>query len=162
MASVALEGWDELQTMLTRIDDRLAKRARNDAVKAGGEVVAVEARVQCPRGDPTSKPELKALAETIGVEVKDYGARSLAVVGPQWPAGAHGHLVEYGHDIVARGEGKAGGPKRAKGGKKHEGKTTGRAKANPFLRRAFDSTSAQQVAAIEGVVKQALTELGAG
>jgi hypothetical protein len=47
-----------------------------------------------------------------------------AVVGPGWPAGAHGHLVEYGHRVVT-----------------HKGVDTGkRAKPLPFQKPAEEKS----------------------
>lgn len=142
MATLELEGWDELQQALARIDDRLVGRTKLEAVQAAGEVVATVARALCPRsgGEDDQKP----LAETIAVEVRDYGERALAVIGPQYPAGAHGHLVEDGHEIVT-----------------HDGKRTGRrAQPHPFVRPAFDQTQGQQIEAMQGVVNRTLAEIG--
>lgn len=140
MAVMQLDGWDELARQLDRVDDRLTQRAKLEAVKAAGEVVAARARDLCPRGDTADKP----LRDTIAVEVRDYDQRALAVIGPQYPAGAHGHLVEDGHEIVTR-----------------DGKRTGRrARPRPFVRPAFDETKDQQQAAMQAVVTRTLQELG--
>jgi HK97 gp10 family phage protein len=160
--TIKLDGYDELLRALDRIDDTLSKRVTRDMVKAAGEIAAARARVLCPVGDPTHHPENKPLRDTIAVEVKDYGVRALAVVGPQWPAGAHGHNVEFGHDIVARGQGKNVGKARRSGAKKKGGVAKGRTQPKPFMRPAFDSTKGQQFAAMEAVVKKALWELGMG
>lgn len=143
MAEIELEGWDELAKSLDRVDDRLTGRAKMDAVKAAGEVVAATAKALCPRGEPADKPDLKPLAETIAVEVRDYGERALAVIGPQLPAGAHGHNVEHGHEIVAHGK-----------------RTGRRAQPKPFVRPAFDGTREQQTAAMQGVVDATLRDFG--
>jgi hypothetical protein len=114
----------------------------------------------CPVGDPTHHPENKPLRDTIAVEVRDYGPRAMAVVGPQYPAGAHGHLVEFGHDIVPRGESRSVGRGRVSGAKRKGGTTQGRARPMPFMRTAFDGTQSQQYAAMERIVSQAIRELG--
>ena len=106
------------------------------------------------------RPKAKPLNETIGVEVRDYGIRQLAVVGPMYPAGAHGHLVEDGHEIIARGEGKTKGKERTKGGSKSGGQSLGRAKPNAFMRRAFDGNQPAINAAMEAVVASKVRELG--
>lgn len=143
VATLELTGWEELTRQLDRIDDRLTKRAKLEAVKAAGEVVARRAKQLCPRGDPADKPDEKPLRDTIDVEVRDYDQRALAVIGPQYPAGAHGHLVEYGHDIVTR-----------------DGRLIGRrAQPKPFVRPAFDETKEEQTAAMQAVVNRTLAEL---
>lgn len=47
----------------------------------------------------------KRLRDTMGVRTKIYSASKVlaGVVGPQYPAGAHGHLVEHGHRVVTGG-----------------------------------------------------------
>jgi len=164
MAGVAIEltGYDELMRQLDRIDDTLSRRLTRDMVKAAGEIVAARARMLCPVGDPSHEPEKKPLRETIAVEIREYQGRTLAVVGPQYPAGAHGHLVEFGHDIVPRGQSRSVGKGRLSGAKKKGGVTTGRTQPKPFLRPAFDSTRGQQMAAMERILAQAIRDLGGG
>lgn len=141
MAVLELEGWEELQRALERVDDTLVGRTKLEAVKAAGEVVARQAKALCPRGESDGE---KPLADTIGVEVRDYGERALAVIGPEYPAGAHGHLVEQGHEIVT-----------------WDGRRTGkRATPKPFVRPAFEATKDQQVAAMQAVVSRTLAEIG--
>ena len=158
--SIQLDGYDELIAEINRIEKELTGDILRDVVGAGGEVVAARARQICRRGDPRHKPELKPLADTIEMVTKSYGQRAIAVVGPGWPAGAHGHNVEHGHDIVARGQGKNRGRGRVKGGKKADKLIGGRTKPQPFMRPAFDETYAQQMAAMEAVAARKVRELG--
>ena len=69
------------------------------------------------------------------------------MVGPQYPAGALAHLVEFAdadaYDRVMWGR-----------------RTDRKAKPRPFLRPAFDETQAEQLAAMEAVVAQAVREFG--
>ena len=37
---------------------------------------------------------------SITVVVRKYLGRALALVGPDWQYAKHGHLIEYGHEIV--------------------------------------------------------------
>ena len=141
--AIKLDGYDELLKTLKRIDDTLTGQLMRDMVKAAGEVVAKEAKRLCPRGDPADKPDLKPLNETIAVEVRDYGLRTMAVIGPQYPAGAHGHLVENGHEIVSHGK-----------------RTGERTAPKPFVRPAFDGTGRQQMAAMEALIMRTIRELG--
>lgn len=142
MAQVELAGYDELLRELDKAEKTLGHEVRREAAKAAGEVVAARARQLCPVGDPAHEPDKKPLRDTIAVEIRDYGQRTLAVIGPQYPAGAHGHLLEYGHEGVAWGKptGRRVGPR-------------------PFMRPAFDETKSEQQSAMEGVVADALRKL---
>jgi HK97 gp10 family phage protein len=188
MATLQLDGWEELAKQLDRVDDRLTKRAKLEAVKAAGEVVAARAKQLCPIGDAKEgrrrlRLRKKPLKLTIAVEVRDYDQRALAVVGPEYPAGAHAHLVEYGHDIVIGGAAmpkqrpgwtpeliwdpkhktwkfKHGAPRRPKAGTVPTGTRRGRTTPRPFMRPAFDETKDQQQAAMQAVVTRTLRELG--
>lgn len=140
---IEITGFEELIKALDRIDDTLSKQVTRQCVKAAGEVVAARAKQLCPVGNPADKADLKPLRDTIGVEVRNYDRRALAVVGPEYPAGAHGHLVEYGHAEVLWGV-----------------RTGRRVPAKPFMRPAFDETQTAQKAAMEDVVAAAIRELG--
>jgi hypothetical protein len=143
MAAVKLEGWDELQRALDRIDDRLVVKVKREALAAGARVVASEARRLCPEGDEDHNPGAIPLHETIDWRYKDYGQRGLVIIGPVYPAGAHGHNVENGHAEVLWG------------------KPTGRrVPPKPFLRPAFDGTKEEQHATMERVVARNARELG--
>ena len=188
MAQFELSGWDELAAQLDRIDDTLTGRVQEEMAKAGGEVIAARARQLCPKGDSKRgkyrlKKRIKPLALLIKVETRRYdGGKVLAVVGPDRDGGQHGHLVEFGHDIVVGGKGdpkqkegwtpelvwneklktmvfKHGAPRRLKIGSQR-GKTVGRARKFPFLRPAFDETKSQQYAAMEAVVARTVREIG--
>lgn len=144
MAVFELTGYDELMRELDRIDTTLSRRLRRDCVTAAANVVAGRARSLCPVGDPSHNREAKPLRDTIGIAVREYGdVRTLAVIGPEVPTGAHGHNVEYGHRIV------------------RAGKDTGRrAQPHPFLRRAFDETQSEQQSAMETVAKSVMQDVG--
>jgi hypothetical protein len=155
MASVELEGWDELARQLDRVDDQLTGQVKVEAVQAAGDVVARRAKQLCHRSTQTGtskgwsdayfakRAANKPLAETIAVEVRDYGPRALAVIGPEYPAGAHGHNVENGHEEVLWGQ-----------------PTGRRVPPHPFMRPAFDETQAEQQAAMQNVVDAKAQELG--
>lgn len=69
------------------------------------------------------------LERSIGVvkpSIKKANQIGLVKVGPRYGApynGRHGHLIEYGHEIVTK-----------------SGKRKGRTKAKPFMRPAFNQT----------------------
>jgi hypothetical protein len=94
--------------------------AQGDALGRGlnkaGKAVIKNAKPRVPRGDPTHKPEKIALYRTLKVIRRIYreGTLQMAVVGPTWPDGAHGHLVEEGHKVIPRG--KVGASNKARKG----------------------------------------------
>lgn len=94
----------------------------------------------------SARASRKRLRDTIGVKTRIYGrSKTIAgVVGPQYPAGAHGHLVEFGHRVVTGGSvarvgrwSKRGLP--AAGVKTGKGIVGGRAVAKPFLSPAVEA-----------------------
>lgn len=138
-----LDGYEELLKQLDRIDDQLTKRTTVRIVQAAAAIVAERAKELCPVGDDDGD-ENKHLRDTIAVEIRHYEeGRVLAVIGPQAPAGAHGHLVEYGHKLIVHG------------------KPAGQVAGHPFLRPAFDETQNEQHAAMEAIVARDLRDLGA-
>lgn len=141
---IELAGYRELMAELDRIDDRLSRRTARECAKAAGEVIARRAKQLCPVGDPAHNSAAKPLRDTIAVEMRDYDSKVLAVIGPQYPAGAHGHLVEYGHQEVLWGV-----------------RTGRRVAPRPFLRPAYDETQEEQQAAMQSVVDATLREIGA-
>lgn len=141
----------ELDSLLAQHEMLLRGKALTKALRAGGNEVAKRARQLCPRSlqtgtwDAWSKKTeaeragVKPLADTIGVVVRDYGPRFVMLVGPQYPAGALGHLVEYGHAEVLWGQ-----------------PTGRRVPPKPFLRPAADETIGQVHGAIVGSLQQDL------
>lgn len=141
--SVRTEETGDMERLLSDIDVTLRRKAARDAVRAAGNVVAKRARQLCQRSARTGtrkhwsnntesqRQGVKPLADTIGVVVRDYGDVFVAIVGPQYPAGALGHLVEFGHAWVAWGQ-----------------VTSEEIKPSPFMRPAADETTSEQVAAL--------------
>jgi len=143
------DGFDELQAELDRVEAGLQKQVTRAVVEAMAEVVEDRAIDLCPEGDPAHNPDAVPLKETIKTEVRDYGDKQLALIGPEYVKGRkgdahHGHLVEDGHDVV------------------RDGKVVGRAEPNPFMRRAFDETQGQQKAAAVDKGKQMVDLLTQG
>jgi HK97 gp10 family phage protein len=156
--AIKLDGYDELLAEVDRIEKELSVGILQDVVQAGGEVLATAAKAECPR-NPLDDAQIPLWA-AIYVKTVDYGIRSMAIVGPSWEYAKHGHLVEFGHEIIARGEGKTKGKDRTKGGSKSGGQSLGRAKPNAFMRRAFDGNQPAINAAMEAVVASKVRELG--
>lgn len=142
--SIKLPDLDKVDRELARLDLMLRSKALKKALRRGGQVVQKRARELCPRssqthtGDTWSKATqaarqgVKPLAETIGVVVREYDRGTFVLlVGPEYPAGALGHLIEYGHAEVLWGK-----------------ETGRRVPPYPFLRPAADETQEQVNAAI--------------
>ena len=153
-ASVTITETGDMNAILEQLPIMLQRGAVDKALRAAGKVVAKRAKELCPRSSQTgtreewskqtagSRTGAKPLAETIGVVVRKYDTVSVAVVGPQYPAGSLGHLVEYGHRHIAWG---------------HD--TGRRIPPKPFLRPAADGTKGEQEAAMLGVLKAELEKV---
>lgn len=108
------------------------------ALQKAGEIVQAKAKQHCPKpGYKGDDPDKKPLVDTIGVKVwiGDHGI--VCYVGPQYPAGAHGHLIEFGHRMVIHGQ------------------VLGWVEAKPFMRPAADETKSEQQAKIKEVLQAA-------
>jgi hypothetical protein len=144
-----------IDAKLARIDAFVRGRVLDDAVKAAAQVVVDAAERRVPDSKKTgtrdkwsqkTKSERKGakqLKNTIAYVIRKYdnGMKRLAVIGPRYPAGALGHLIEFGHSAVLWG--------------RTSSKVT-RVPPKPFLRPAADSTKATQSAAIDTVLRQAI------
>lgn len=111
---IKLEGAKELDRVLRRLPRKLGKRILTSASAAGGRVVSKEAKRLVP-------VNTGGLRDSIIVR-RDPRRPGLVIVGPKYPEGAHGHLVEFG---TAQG-----------------------AAPHPFLRPAFDLKRVQALAKI--------------
>ena len=89
------------------------------------------------------RAQAKPLAETIRVKVRKYDTVSVAVIGPEYPAGALGHLIEFGHREILYGR-----------------DTGRRVPPKPFLRPAADETRGEQDAAMLNVLRAELAKAG--
>jgi len=117
------------------------QRELKKGLRKAGLLVARRARQLVPQpGYPGDKPELKPLRDTIGVEVKEGDVTLYAVIGPQRPAGAHGHLVEGAKPVRHHSHGRPTGVVL---------------KPNPFLAPAVLTTAAAQKTAMLKALKAA-------
>ena len=102
------EGWDDAAVLLEKIPLLVRGKELESSIRKGLGLVRTRARQLVPQpGYPGDKPGLKALKDTIGVVLRRYrgGALIAGIVGPEYPAGAHGHLVEAGtkpHRVTTR------------------------------------------------------------
>jgi hypothetical protein len=142
------------------MDIRLRSRALEASIKAAGKPVQTLAKKLVPqpgyRGD---KPGLKPLRNTIQLRVKQYDRAWVLLVGPKWPAGSHGHNVEFGHRIARSERGRfqnvVGARKKMR---PREFSATGRTRAVLFMERAFDQTRGQVQATFDAVVRRIIDE----
>lgn len=98
--SISAEGWADASALMEKLPIAVRGKELQSAMRKGLGLVRTRARQLVPKpGYPGDKPGLKPLRDTIGVVMRKYkgGAIIAGVVGPEYPAGAHGHLVEHGH-----------------------------------------------------------------
>ena len=126
-----------VQSILAAVDKEFRLKALQDAIKAASQIVIKDAKSRCPKGQQRTgkKSGKKHLRDTITRVFRDYGDKKMDVVGPAYPAGAHGHLVEYGHEEVLFGK-----------------RTGRRVPPKPFMRPAVDATKQAQHSAIVRVL----------
>ena len=136
--------------LFNQIDKELASIGvfhRMPALKAGlkaaGEIVEDRYRGNIPMpGYPGDKPGLKPLRDTLQTKVKEYGlGRVVAIVGAAYPAGAHAHLLEEGHEKVLWGR-----------------RTGGKVQAFHLLQKAVDATKMAVDDAVMHGIRAAIAE----
>lgn len=126
--------------MLGRIEIAMRGKALVTATRAALKPVVRVAKQLVRKGGPRTgkKAGKKHLADTITSAVRDYGEVKVGVAGAAYPAGAHAHLLEYGHDVV------------------RDGKVVGRAPPYPWLRPAAEQTKGEQTTAfVDSLTKSA-------
>jgi len=130
-----------VDALLGRLPLEMREKRIKKALKKAIGVVVKEAKRRAPKpGYPGDKPDKKPLKDTIGSVIRGQGDKIIAVGGPLYPAGAHGHLIEDGHQEVLWGQ-----------------PTGRRVPAYPFLRPAADETKEQQTQAMIDELKKPLT-----
>lgn len=155
-AQVILTEDRQVDEMLALLPQAVREKYLIKGLRKEGNRIKRIARQLCPRGAVTGttrrlsqrsrarRGNAKPLRDTIGVVVRDYGGVLVMLVGPQYPAGAHAHLVEYGHAAVLWGE-----------------KTSGRVPPKPFMRPAITEVERERGQGItDEIVRGVLQELG--
>lgn len=128
MAVVELLGQKEAEDLFAKLPAEIRSKKVISVFRGAGNIVRDQMQSRVPVGDVTHNKGKKALLSTIKTKVAHYSNGIFLIVGAQYPAGAHAHLVESGHEIVVNR-----GP--------NKGKKTGlRAVAKPFIAPAIDST----------------------
>jgi HK97 gp10 family phage protein len=114
-----LEGVDDLVAAFDQLPKALAKSVLVDICNRAAKPIVETARALAP-DDPDHPGSLK---KSIGVKRWSGSKWAGVVIGPRWPEGAHGHLVEFGT-----------GPRYHK----TTGKYVGIMPPKPFMRPAWD------------------------
>jgi hypothetical protein len=97
----------EVDRLLMQIDALSRGPAITKVLRDVGNHIKKSLREILPKpGYPGDKPELVPLRDTVKVKIKNYqgGAVKVMIVGYENPEGAHGHLVEFGHEKWLWGE----------------------------------------------------------
>ena len=159
MATVKVNEKKDLGKLLDQVSSKFKKQALDEAATKASNVVIKAARKYVPVGDPSHEPGKKPLRDTIMHLNRKYydGERVVSFVGPGYPAGAHGHLVEDGHKVYRRGpKGESARGKKLKpfsGSAKVPGKKF-------MLKAAYTTRGAQDAAVIRTIQKY--IKLGGG
>lgn len=114
--------FDRIDQVLAAIETNVRGSAMDKGLRAIGRHVKQQTVAVLPKpgyerftrtkGEPYSdKDGPKPLGQTIKTKIVNYagGLVKVAIIGYEWPAGAHGHIVETGHDMVVGGKKKSGG-----------------------------------------------------
>lgn len=97
----------EVQAYFDGLTERLQRKVIRQAIAAGGTRLVKEVRkvLKAEQSrEPRRRPQNKPLSRTIAKKAWSKPRKGLigTVVGPKYPEGAHGHLVERGHRIVTK------------------------------------------------------------
>lgn len=114
--------FDKMDVLLSKIDANLRGSAINNGLRAIGRQIASGTKAALPKPGYErftrpkgiaykDKSEPKPLGQTVKTKIIQHadGLVKVAIIGYEWPAGAHGHLVEMGHDLVKGGNKSSGG-----------------------------------------------------
>ena len=131
---------DKFAGSLERFPFQLRQQAFTTALRKAGNVVKSAAKPNVPVGETGN------LKKSITVQVKRYqdDKMFLLLVGPSWPAGAHGYIVEHGHNVFKRG--KKGQSLKNKEVPPDSGKAY--VEGVKFMAPAIDGTRSQQEKAV--------------
>jgi hypothetical protein len=132
MAKVEVIGQKEAEDLLAQLPIELRRTGLTAALRAGAQVVRRSIKQRAPVGDPKHHRSKKPLNQTIGLKVGNYQQQTFyVVVGAEYPAGAHSHLADQGHEIVV-----SRGPRKGH-------KLGIRSAKKEFMAPAIDSTRTQ-------------------
>ena len=115
------DAFNRIDAALAAIETNIRGKAIDNGLRAIGSHIKNKTRAILPkagytrytrtRNDPYhDKDGPKPLEQTIKTKLLGQGRLiKVAIIGYEWPAGAHGHLVESGHDMVVGGKKSSGG-----------------------------------------------------
>jgi len=158
MAKMKLTGVGETIKALDRLQQRVYKKTVSASLRKGAVIVARQARANARKIADPGRDEGKHLHQTISRRTKRYNAGQTVyiAVGPKWPGGAHGYLVEYGHRMVVGGtveriSGKQAGktPKARNEDRTGKGRVVGQVPPHPWYRPAFDAVGGSALRAVQ-------------
>jgi len=158
------------------LEDRVARQVLRKATSKAGTILAREIRVQIKRRNmPYSRARNaaerrksrergdKPLIRTISKRSWSRPAKGLigCVVGPTWPAGAHGHLVEFGHKITGHAALRVSRKKRLRRIGRFQIKRSGdRTKAHLFQTEAMKNVQRRVYAELEAAMRVFMAKQG--
>lgn len=116
----------DMDKLLAKLPVEVQHKAIPQAIRAGLAPSAKRAKQLAPRGDRSHNPAAPPLYTTIKVVIRRYSEVTLGLMGATWPEGAHAHLVERGHKLVAWGR-----------------ETTATVPGKEFMAPAVDQTQAE-------------------
>ena len=158
-ATLTLIGDKELLAAFGALKDTVASRTMSDGLKRAAVPILDSAgailRSQLSGNTERSYgKEPGNLLKSLGVRTRRYKNTNtqIAVIGPRWPEGAHGHLVEFG--TAPRWAQNKGFFKQLLHGLK--GGYRGIMPARPFLRPAFDGRVQEALALLTSFVRNKL------
>ena len=135
--TITFEQSAHTERLLSQLAYEVREKALDQAQRVAARIVQRQAERDAPHDPkPDGKPHL---ASEIKIVTRRYQSITVTVVGPAWPAAAHGHLVEFGHAHYAH--------------KKPTGHTV---PGYPFLEPAAVLTQQQQAAAIIASLQRAV------
>ena len=113
--AMRLFGDKQLIANLNALPDRVYRKIVRQSIGRATTPMKKAMKREAKKRRSTTRTSGQHLFQTLKTRIRTYKANStiLAVVGPKHPEGAHGHLVEWGHRIVAHGGQSSGGRTRA-------------------------------------------------
>lgn len=91
MVYVALRGFNELENLLRKLPDEIAKKVTVNSLKAGGRVLVKGMKERVPVNTGKLRDSI-----TVSSAAKVTKGRSMAVVGFKKPTSRRVHLTEFG------------------------------------------------------------------
>lgn len=140
---------DSLEEVLEKLPLAAREKEVQRALRAGAKLAKDRAAQLAPvPGYKGDKPGKTPLRDTMTIATRSYqgGGVQFVGVGPRWPDGAHGHLVEFGHEIVTK--------------KPNQVRTGARVPGKEFVAPAIDQTIDQQTQKIDASLLRAIKRHG--